>query len=87
MEIGDDCRNKMDDPLRAVEFLKQLEKKNSEIVKDNKKIVSLDVQRNEAREALRAMEKSDDDKTFLLLGPMFVKMGKNQAQSILKKGL
>lgn len=77
----------MDDPIQAVEFLKQLEKKNNEIVKDNQKIVSLDVQRNQAREALRAMEKSDADKTFLLLGPMFVKMHKTQAESILKKGM
>lgn len=76
----------MEDPQKSLEYLKQLERKGGEILRDRQEIVALDIRRNEAREGLRALQKSENDKTFFSLGPMLVKMPKPQAEELLKKG-
>uniref|UniRef100_A0A8D8PXA9 p53 and DNA damage-regulated protein 1 n=1 Tax=Cacopsylla melanoneura TaxID=428564 RepID=A0A8D8PXA9_9HEMI len=75
----------MDNPKKSLQHLTDIEEKAEEILYSQQEIVALDKRRNAAREALRAMNKSQDKKVWMSLGPLLVKVDKSKAEAMLKK--
>lgn len=77
----------MEDPNKSLKYLQELESLGEEIITDRQEIIALDNRRNQTREGIRALTKTKEDKTWLAVGPLLVKLPKQKAEELLKKGM
>lgn len=77
----------MEDPGKSLLHLTQIEEQAQEILSDREEIVALDRQRNHNREAIRAIQKQDDTKAWITVGPLLVKMPIKKVSNLLNKGV
>lgn len=75
----------MENPGQSLLHLTQIELQAQEILADREEIVALDKQRNEIREAIRAVQKQDETRAWLTVGPLLVKMPIKKVSDILNK--
>lgn len=71
---------------KSLQLLIETERVADQIMQNKQEIIELDKRRQGNREALRAVEKSDERKAWVTVGPMLVKMGKDKAVQLLSKG-
>jgi hypothetical protein len=72
---------------RTIEILIATERVADQILGNKQEIVALDKRRQDNREAIRGLDKcQDQDKTWITLGSMLVKMPKARAIDIMNKG-
>jgi chaperonin cofactor prefoldin len=72
---------------KTIEILIATERVADQILANKREIVALDKRRQDNREAIRGLEKrKDQDKTWITLGSMLVKMRKERAVDIMNKG-
>lgn len=71
---------------KSLQLLIETERVADQIMQNKQEIIELDKRRQGNREALRAVEKSDEKKAWVTVGPMLVKMGKDKAVQLLSKG-
>lgn len=76
-------RNNMENPGMSLLHLTQIEEKAQEILSDRQEIVALDRQRNQNREAIRAVQKQDHTTGWITVGPLLVKMPIKKVSNIL----
>lgn len=76
----------MENPNKSLKHLQELESLGEEILRDRQEIIALDNKRNQNREGLRALSKINNDKAWITLGPLLVKIPKEKAEELLKKG-
>lgn len=76
----------MENPKLTIKQLHAIELEAESILRDKTEIVALDKRRNGNREALRALTKEKEKKTWVTLGPILVKMPVTTANSLLNKG-
>lgn len=57
-----------------------------QVLQNKMEIVELDKRRQSTREALRDVGKSNDKKCWITVGPILVKMEREKAMGLLKKG-
>jgi hypothetical protein len=76
----------LESPQHSVVYLEEVEVLGEEIVRDKQEVVALDRRRNQNREALRALQHQDCDKTWLTVGSLLVKMPVNKAKELLERG-
>lgn len=77
----------MDNANKVMEILVQTEQVADQIIQNKQEIVALDKRRQNTREAMRDLDKSDDTKTWITIGSLLVKVGKKKALELLKKGI
>ncbi|XP_043489875.1 p53 and DNA damage-regulated protein 1 [Polistes fuscatus] len=65
--------------------LQQVEAKAGEILTDRQEIVALDKRRNDDRAGMRALQKTNCNKTWIVVGPMLLKMPNETAEELLLK--
>lgn len=78
---------KMDDTQKTMKILIETERVADQIIQNKHEIVMLDKRRQDTREALRDLGKSDQKKAWITIGSLLVKMNKDKALELLKKGL
>jgi len=71
---------------KSIEIITKTEELADKIMANKKELSVMDKRRQETREALRLMEKSEDKKVWITIGSMLVKMEKEKALYLLKKG-
>lgn len=71
---------------KTFEILYETEKVADRILFNKKAITDLSQKKEDAREAYRALEKSSDEKTWITIGGMMVKVDKTKALDMLQKG-
>jgi hypothetical protein len=76
----------LENPQHSLEYLEEVEVLGEEIVRDKQEVVALDRRRNQNREALRALQCQDCDKTWLTVGSLLVKMPANKAKELIERG-
>lgn len=72
---------------KPLELLIETERVADQILQNKQEIVELDKRRQSNREAKRGLEKPDDKKAWITVGPMLVKMTKDKAVKLLEKGI
>lgn len=72
---------------RLLSLLMETERVADQVLQNKMEIVELDKRRQSTREALRDINKSNDKKCWITIGPILVKMEKEKAMQLLKKGL
>lgn len=72
---------------KLLEILIETEKLADQILQNKQEIIAMDKRRQDAREGLRNLMKTDDDKTWLCVGSLLMKMPKGKAIALLKKGI
>ncbi|KAK3907305.1 G patch domain and ankyrin repeat-containing protein 1-like protein, partial [Frankliniella fusca] len=75
----------MDNPEKSLLHLTQIEEQAQEILSDREDIVALDKQRNQNREAIRALHKQDKTSAWITVGPLLVKMPIKKVSDTLNK--
>lgn len=71
----------------TMEYLFNVEKHAERILLDKSEIIALDKTRNNNRMAIRAMENCKiQDKTWIAVGPLLVKVPIKKAKEMLQKG-
>jgi hypothetical protein len=72
---------------KTMDILIATERVADKIIANKQEIIALDRRRQETREAIRNLSKSEgQDKTWITLGSMLVKMKREKAQGIMNKG-
>lgn len=69
-----------------MEILVKTEKVADQIIQNKQEIVALDKRRQNTREALRDLDKSDENKTWITIGSLLVKVDKKKGLELLKRG-
>ncbi|XP_043282993.1 p53 and DNA damage-regulated protein 1 [Venturia canescens] len=75
----------MNDQLRMLNHLRQVESKAAEILTDKQEVIDLDKRRNDDRVGMRALQKEHHDKTWITVGPILLKMDTKKAEELLVK--
>ncbi|XP_016928201.2 p53 and DNA damage-regulated protein 1 [Drosophila suzukii] len=70
---------------KSIEIITKTEELADKIMANKQELTVMDKRRQETREALRLMEKSEDKKVWITIGSMLVKMEKEKALYLLKK--
>ncbi|XP_037715005.1 uncharacterized protein LOC119550416 [Drosophila subpulchrella] len=70
---------------KSIEIITKTEELADKIMANKQELTVMDKRRQETREALRLMEKSEDKKVWITIGSMLVKMEKEKALDLLKK--
>ncbi|EDW08696.1 PREDICTED: uncharacterized protein LOC108616072 [Drosophila arizonae] len=70
---------------KSIEIINKTEELADKILVNKQELTVMDKRRQETREALRLMEKSDEPKVWITVGSMLVKMKRDQAIQLLKK--
>lgn len=70
---------------RLLEHLEKVESKAGEILTDRQEIVALDKRRNDDRVGMRALQKQSQEKTWITVGPLLLKMSSKAAEELLEK--
>ncbi|RLU19474.1 hypothetical protein DMN91_008031 [Ooceraea biroi] len=75
----------MNEHQGTLKHLEEVETKASEILTDRQEIVALDKRRNDDRVGLRALQKESNDKIWITVGPLLVKMSSKKAEELLEE--
>ncbi|XP_017096623.2 p53 and DNA damage-regulated protein 1 [Drosophila bipectinata] len=70
---------------KSIEVITKTEELADKILANKHELTVMDKRRQETREALRLMEKSQEEKVWITIGSMLVKMQKVKALELLKK--
>lgn len=76
----------MEGTKQTMEILIKTERVADQILQNKQEIIMLDKRRQDTREALRDLTKSDQKKVWITIGSLLVKMNKDKALELLKKG-
>lgn len=71
---------------KSIEIITKTEELADKILAIKQELTVMDKRRQENREALRLIEKSNEPKAWITIGSMLVKMKREQAIELLKKG-
>lgn len=71
---------------KSIEIITKTEELADKILANKQELTVMDKRRQENREALRLIEKSNEPKAWITIGSMLVKMKREQAIELLKKG-
>ncbi|KAH8297439.1 hypothetical protein KR044_011864 [Drosophila immigrans] len=71
--------------VRSVDIISQTEELADKILANKQELAVMDKRRQDNREALRLIEKSEEPKAWITVGSMLVKMKRDQAIQLLKK--
>lgn len=71
---------------KPLELLIETERVADQILQNKQEIVELDKRRQSSREAKRNLEKTSDKKAWVTVGPILVKMAKENGIKLLEKG-
>lgn len=71
---------------QVLEILMASERLADQVLQNKQEIVELDKRRQSTREAIRDIGKNSDKKVWITVGPILVKMEKQKAHNLLKKG-
>lgn len=71
---------------KVLEILKDSERLADQVLQNKQEIVELDKRRQSTREAIRDIGKNSDKNVWITIGPILVKMEKEKAQNLMKKG-
>lgn len=71
---------------KVLEILMNSERLADQVLQNKQEIIELDRRRQSTREAIRNLGKSDEQNTWITIGPILVKMEKEKATDLLKKG-
>lgn len=71
---------------KVLDILKNSERLADQVLQNKQEIVEMDKRRQFTREAIREMSKSTDKNVWITIGPILVKMEKEKAGNLLKKG-
>lgn len=71
---------------KVLEILKDSERLADQVLQNKQEIVELDKRRQSTREAIRDLNKNSDKNIWITIGPILVKMEKQKANDLLKKG-
>lgn len=71
---------------KVLDILKNSERLADQVLQNKQEIVEMDKRRQFTREAIREMGKSTDKNVWITIGPILVKMEKEKAGNLLKKG-
>jgi len=69
-----------------LEYLEKVENKAGEILTDREEIVALDKRRNDDRLGMRVLQKQSHKKSWIIIGPLLLKMPSKTAEELLEKG-
>lgn len=72
---------------KIMEILIATEKVADEILSNKQELIALDKRRQEQREAIRDIEKTNEKKIWITIGSMLMKMEREKALKILQKGV
>lgn len=72
--------------IQVLEILKNSERLADQVLQNKQEIIELDKRRQSTREAIRNLDKNDETNVWITVGPILVKMNKNKACNLLKKG-
>ncbi|XP_017120385.1 uncharacterized protein LOC108141483 [Drosophila elegans] len=70
---------------KSIEIITKTEELADKIMANKQELTVMDKRRQETREAMRLMEKSEDKKVWITIGSMLVKMERQKALDLLKK--
>ncbi|XP_023168307.1 uncharacterized protein LOC111597701 [Drosophila hydei] len=70
---------------KSIEIINKTEELADKILVNKQELTVMDKRRQENREALRLIEKSEEPKVWITIGSMLVKMKRDQAIELLKK--
>lgn len=76
----------MNDQKKLMKFLQEVEEKAGEILTDKEEVLGLDKRRNDDRVGMRALQKLNQDKVWLTVGPLLIKMEAKAAEDLLVQG-
>lgn len=76
----------MDNANKVMEILVKTEQVADQIIQNKQEILALDKRRQNTREALRDLDKSDESKTWITIGSLLIKVDKKKGLELLKKG-
>lgn len=76
----------MNSSQKTLEILIETERVADKILQNKQEIIALDKRRQDTREAIRKVEQSDENKTWLTVGSLLIKMTKEKALELLTKG-
>lgn len=71
---------------KVLDILKESERLADKVLQNKQEIVELDKRRQGTREAIRNLTKTTDKSAWITIGPILVKMEKDKADHLLKKG-
>jgi len=71
---------------KSLSIITESEELADKILVNKQELIALDKRRQETREALRLMEKSEEPKVWITVGSMLIKMEREKATQLLKKG-
>lgn len=71
---------------KVLEILKDSERIADQVLQNKQEIIELDKRRQVTREAIRDLGKNDEKSVWITIGPILVKMEKQKACNLLKKG-
>ncbi|XP_043662363.1 uncharacterized protein LOC122626239 [Drosophila teissieri] len=70
---------------KSIEIITKTEELADKILVNKQELTVMDKRRQETRQAMRLMEKSEDKKVWITIGSMLVKMEREKALDLLKK--
>ncbi|ALC41973.1 CG15863 [Drosophila busckii] len=70
---------------KSIQIITQTEELADKILANKHELIELDKRRQQNREALRLIEKSEEEKTWITIGSILVKMKRHKAIELLKK--
>ncbi len=76
----------MDDTTKTINLLIETERLADKILQNKQEIVALDKRRQDTREAIRELGKSEDKKAWITVGSMLIEMKKEKALELLQSG-
>lgn len=71
---------------KSIEIITKTEELADKILVNKQELTVMDKRRQETRQAMRLMEKSEDKKVWITIGSMLVKMEREKALNCSKKG-
>lgn len=71
---------------KVLEILKDSERLADQVLQNKQEIIELDKRRQSNREAIRNLIKNNEQKVWITIGPILVKMEKEKANQLLQKG-
>ncbi|XP_064543934.1 uncharacterized protein Pdrg1 [Drosophila montana] len=73
------------DLSKSIEIISKTEELADKILVNKQELTVMDKRRQQTREALRLIEKSEEPKVWITIGSMLVKMKRERAMELLKK--
>lgn len=71
---------------KVLKMLMDTERVADQVLQNKQEIIELDKRRQSTREAIRDLGKNDEKSVWITIGPILVKMEKEKACGLLKKG-